>query len=66
MRRDALYGAGFRHWGNNRWLLPVRVSDAYVRPIAWRQQREHAAAGRQMDTPEVSFDTLVVMCYDVM
>ena len=26
----------------------------------------NAAAGRQMDTLEVSFDTLVVMCYAVM
>ena len=31
-----------------------------------REQREYAAAGRQMDTPEVSVDTLVVMCYAVM
>ena len=51
MRCDAL---------NNRWLLPVRVSDAYVRSVASRQQREHATAGRQIDNPEVSLDTLGV------
>ena len=46
---------------NNRWLLPVRVSDAYGRSLVSRQQRDHATVGRQMDTPEASLDTLDVL-----
>ena len=35
--------------------------DAYVRSVASKEQREHAGAGRQMDTHEVSLDTLGVL-----